>query len=177
MLRIREVIILVLAGITLCCARMPAQAGAPQATAPAPVGPEQPIHFSHMVHADQLKLPCEYCHVMSRSGDTLAIPRAGMCMQCHQTMDTSNPEVQKLAQYAKSGSFIPWVRVYELPSFVSFSHKEHIEHGATCQDCHGDVAHEERVAKVTDISMAGCMSCHRVKHASLDCNTCHFLQQ
>jgi hypothetical protein len=167
----------VVAAIALCSARMPAQATAPPAAAPAPVGPEQPIQFSHAMHAGTMKMPCEYCHVPSRTGDTLIIPRADMCMQCHRTMDTGNPEVQKLAQYAKSGSIIPWVRVYELPSFVTFSHKRHLEHGLTCQDCHGDVAREERVARVTDISMGGCMSCHRAKHASLGCNTCHFLQQ
>lgn len=175
MARLRVALVLVVAA--LCCAWMPAQNGPPPAAPAAPAGPEQPIQFSHLAHAGKLQIACQYCHLASHSGETLAIPRADQCMQCHQTVDTGNPEVQKLAQFSKSGAIIPWVRVYELPSFVSFSHKVHLDHGATCQDCHGDVAGEERVAMVTDISMGGCMNCHRAKQASLDCNTCHMLQQ
>ena len=47
-----------------------------------------------------------------------------------------------------------WFRVYELPSFVSFSHRVHVENGNTCTECHGEAAQEERIYKATDISMA-----------------------
>lgn len=152
-------------------------APAPNAAATADSGPEQPIPFSHKVHAGSLQLPCEFCHAISRSGETVAIPRATMCMQCHQTMDTSDPGVQKLAEYAKSGAPIPWVRVYQLPSFVTFSHKMHLDHGNTCQECHGQVAARDRIYKETDISMAGCVNCHRAKKADIGCDTCHTLEQ
>jgi Zn ribbon nucleic-acid-binding protein len=147
---------------------------------PAPAeleGPMQPVPFSHKQHAGTLQLPCEFCHAPSRSGDTVKIPQAEMCMQCHQTMATGNPGVQKLASYAKTGATIPWARVYELPSFVSFSHKRHMKSGATCQECHGPVAERVQLYKESDISMAGCMNCHRAKNASLDCNTCHRIDQ
>ncbi|MHB1936593.1 MAG: cytochrome c3 family protein [Acidobacteriaceae bacterium] len=140
-------------------------------------GPVQPVPFSHKQHAGTLNMPCEYCHTPSRSGETLAIPRASFCMQCHQTIATDNPGVQKLAAYAKSNATIPWVRIYELPSFVSFSHKVHLQHGATCQECHGPVAERARMYKESDISMAGCVNCHRAKQASTDCSTCHTLEQ
>ena len=149
-----------------------------QNAAPASLqGPVQPIPFSHKQHAGTMKLPCEFCHVSSRSGETVAIPQATFCMQCHQTMGTSDPGVQKLAQYAKSNTSIPWVRVYELPSFVSFSHKTHLAHGIACQQCHGPVADRVQLAKETDISMAGCVNCHREKKASIECDTCHMLEQ
>lgn len=147
---------------------------------PAPAeleGPLQPVPFSHKQHAGTLQLPCEYCHAPSRTGETVKIPQATLCMQCHETMATENPGVQKLASYAKSGATIPWVRVYELPSFVSFSHKRHLKSGATCQECHGPVAERVQLYKESDISMAGCMNCHRAKNASLDCNTCHRIDQ
>lgn len=148
--------------------------------APAPVaetGPEQPIPFSHKIHAGTVGLSCEFCHTMSKSGETLAIPQAATCMQCHATMATSNPGVQKLAGFAKAGRTIPWVRVYQLPSFVTFSHKTHLDHGNTCQECHGPVAQRDRLFMETDISMAGCMNCHRIKKASVECDTCHELEQ
>jgi hypothetical protein len=151
----------------------PTQSVAPVAAS----APEQPVPFSHKQHAGALQLPCEFCHTPSRSGETVAIPQAAACMQCHQTMATSDPGVQNLASYAKTNATIPWVRVYQLPSFVSFSHKVHMEHGSTCQECHGQVAQRDRLYKETDISMAGCMNCHRAKKASLDCDTCHTLEQ
>jgi hypothetical protein len=139
--------------------------------------PEQPVPFSHREHAGTLKMPCEYCHTLSRSGETLLIPRASFCMQCHQAIATDNPGVQKLAEYAKTDRTIPWVRIYELPSFVSFSHKVHVQHGVTCGECHGAVAQRTRLYKEADISMATCVNCHRTKQASTDCSTCHMLDQ
>ncbi len=140
-------------------------------------GPVQPVPFSHKEHAGKLKMPCQYCHTLSRSGETLMIPRASFCMQCHQTIATDNPGVQKLAEYAKTDRTLPWVRIYELPSFVSFSHKVHLQHGATCEECHGEVAQRARLYKESDISMATCVNCHRAKQASIDCSTCHMLEQ
>ena len=146
--------------------------------APAPLrGPVQPVPFSHKQHAGTLKLPCEFCHTPSRSGETVAIPRASFCMQCHQTMDTNNPGVQKLATYAESNAVIPWVRVYQLPSFVSFSHKIHLLHGATCRQCHGPVEERTQLSTETDITMAGCVNCHRTSKASTGCETCHSLDR
>jgi Zn ribbon nucleic-acid-binding protein len=140
-------------------------------------GPMQPVPFNHKQHAGTLKMPCEYCHTLSRSGETLLIPRASFCMQCHQTIATDNPGVQKLAEYAKTDRTIPWVRIYELPSFVSFSHKVHLQHGAACEQCHGAVAERVQLYKESDISMATCVNCHRARQASIDCSTCHMLEQ
>jgi hypothetical protein len=142
-----------------------------------PRGPAQPVPFSHKEHAGTLKMPCEYCHTLSRSGETLLIPRAQFCMQCHATVATDNPGVQRLAEYAKTDQAIPWVRIYELPSFVSFSHKVHLQHGATCEECHGQVAQRSRLYQESDISMATCVNCHRSRQASTDCSTCHILEQ
>lgn len=160
---------------------------APQTSSPTPPsstsqsqasqGPAQPIPFSHKQHAGTLNLPCQFCHTMSPSGQTLRIPQAAFCMQCHQTIATNNPGVEKLAAYAKSSSTIPWVRIYQLPSFVSFSHKTHLAHGITCQQCHGPVAQRVRLANEMDTSMAACIQCHRVHQASTDCDTCHMLEQ
>jgi hypothetical protein len=156
----------------------PAAAATAQSGTPAAVsGPEQPIAFSHKIHAGTLQMPCEFCHAESRSGQALLIPQAAKCMTCHQTVATTSPEVQKLAAYAKADGAIPWIRVYELPSFVTFSHKVHLEHGNTCQECHGQVAQRDRLFRETDISMAGCINCHTAKKASVDCNTCHMLDQ
>jgi hypothetical protein len=149
-----------------------------QAASAAPVGgaPEQPLPFSHKIHAGTAKLPCEICHVPSQSGESFRIPQATTCMQCHQAVDTDKPAIQQLAAIAKSGQAIPWVRIYQIPSFVQFSHKTHLDHGNTCQECHGPVAERDQLSKETDISMAGCISCHTAKQAPTGCDTCHVLQ-
>ncbi len=151
-------------------------AQSPAAEAPAE-GPAQPIAFSHKVHTGTVKLPCETCHAPSKSGQSLTMPQAPVCMQCHQTIATDKPEVQKLAAMSKAGEIIPWVRVYQVPSFVRFSHKMHLDNQNTCQECHGDVSQRERIFKETDISMAGCLGCHNVKKANVGCETCHTLDQ
>ncbi|HET9088067.1 MAG TPA: cytochrome c3 family protein [Acidobacteriaceae bacterium] len=164
--------------VTMPPASNPAAQYTAENPAPAPLeGPVQPVPFSHKQHAGTLQLPCEFCHAPSRTGETVKIPQAAMCMQCHETMATSNPGVQKLASYAKDNRTIPWVRVYELPSFVSFSHKRHLKAGATCQQCHGPVAERVQLYQESDISMTGCMNCHRAKNASIGCNTCHMIDQ
>jgi hypothetical protein len=65
----------------------PSQSPSPAPAAAAPVsGPEQPIPYSHKLHAGKLAMSCEYCHTLSPSGDTFRIPQAALCMQCHQAI-------------------------------------------------------------------------------------------
>lgn len=173
------IFVIALAVVAAQCIVLPATAAQVQNASPAQTGsgPEQPIPFSHKTHAGTAKLPCELCHKLSRSGDSFVIPQAPVCMQCHQVVAKDKPDIQQLAAFAKEGRIIPWVRVYEVPSFVTFSHKTHLDHGNTCQDCHGPVAERDRLSRETDISMTGCLACHRAKQAATDCNTCHVLEQ
>jgi hypothetical protein len=140
--------------------------------APKPA-PEQPIPFSHKQHAGALKLKCKMCHPNAGSGETMQIAKASTCMQCHSAIKTDSPAIQKLAAFAKNDREIRWARVYEIPSYVNFSHKTHLEAGNACEDCHGKVAEREQVFREGDISMGGCMNCHRVKKVSIDCTFCH----
>ena len=47
-------------------------------------GPEQPIAFSHKVHAGKLALDCKYCHTSVAKSQTASIPAVSVCMGCHQ---------------------------------------------------------------------------------------------
>ena len=142
----------------------------PVAAATAPV---QPIPFSHKAHAGDLKLPCKMCHANPDPGEAMKIAAPSTCMQCHSAIKTDSPAIQKLAEFAKAGRNVPWVRVYQIPSYVSFSHRAHLQAGNACVDCHGQVAARDRLSRETDISMGGCMNCHRLKKASIDCTFCH----
>jgi hypothetical protein len=94
-------------------------------------------------------------------------------MTCHQTVKKDSPAIQKLAAFAASKEPVPWVRVYQIPSFVYFSHKSHLDSGAKCETCHGKVAERDRLFREIKISMGGCMDCHRANKASVDFLFCH----
>jgi len=140
------------------------------AQSPAPV---QPIPFSHRQHAAAGRLTCADCHKEGETGEIETIPKAKTCMACHQTVKSDSTAIRFLRAYAESNRPIPWVRVYELPGFVNFSHKTHLESGASCETCHGPVAERDQLRKETDISMNGCVGCHQSRKASVDCGVCH----
>lgn len=133
---------------------------------------EQPIAYSHKQHL-ALGLKCQECHTMPDPGERMGIPAASKCMTCHQSVKAESPEIQKLKTFIDQKRAVPWVRVYQIPSYVAFSHQAHLETGAKCQTCHGDVAQRAQLWREVDISMGGCMDCHRATKASLDCNYCH----
>jgi hypothetical protein len=103
----------------------------------------------------------------------MTVVQPPVCMQCHSTIKTESPHIQKLAEAAKANREIPWAPVYKIPIWVAFSHRAHLEAGHTCEDCHGKVAERERLYKESDISMNGCMDCHRIKKVSTRCTFCH----
>lgn len=136
-------------------------------------GPEQPIPFSHKLHAGAQNLKCATCHKNPDPGERMGLATAALCMQCHEDVKAESPAIQKLAEYAKEKREIKWRRVYEIPSYVYFSHREHLKAGGTCTECHGEVKELEQMYKVKEINMASCVNCHQAKGASFDCTYCH----
>lgn len=143
-----------------------------QEQAPPKRGPEQPIPYSHKKHL-AMGLKCSNCHTNPDPGEFMGIPETKVCMGCHQSVKTDSPHIQKLTAYHKQEKEVPWLRVYQIPSFVFFSHRAHTEAGQKCETCHGPVPERDVIARETDISMGGCMDCHRRNKASNSCNFCH----
>src|SRR6185437_5466798 len=73
----------------------------------------------------------------------------------HRHNQSGHSKARGLCQIQHANS---WIRIYELPSFVTFSHRTHLLHGATCQECHGPVAERTQLYKENDISMASCVA-------------------
>lgn len=48
--------------------------------------PEQPIKFSHIIHACEHKIDCNYCHDGARRSKHAVIPAANTCMNCHKAI-------------------------------------------------------------------------------------------
>ncbi len=123
--------------------------------------PEQPIPFSHKLHAGDNKIPCLYCHNAAEKSRHATIPSGNVCMNCHTVVKTDSPWIQKVRQAYLENRPIEWVRVHELPDYVYFPHKRHVAMGVACQTCHGPVQEMNRVYQYAPLTMGWCMECHR----------------
>jgi len=125
--------------------------------------PEQPIPFSHKLHAGQYKMPCAYCHVGVEKSRHASVPALNVCMNCHSVVKTDSPYIKQIRENYAAGKPVEWVRVHELPDFVYFPHKRHVAKGVACEVCHGDVKTMDRVYQFAPLNMGWCMECHRGK--------------
>jgi len=140
---------------------------------PERLGPEQPIHFSHRIHATERGISCLFCHPGAMNTPRAGIPPLETCLLCHSRIIVDYPEILKLRASYDENKPVEWVRVNTLPDFVYFDHQAHIRAGFDCGHCHGDVAAMDRVRLVHDFQMGFCVQCHRDNHFSHDCLICH----
>jgi len=169
----RFALLLVAAALLPAQPRATAQSQAP-ATRPFVPGPPitQPLPYSHQKHL-AFGLKCAQCHKNADPGESMGLPATAVCMGCHQTIAADREPIRALARYHAEKRPVPWVRVYEIPSYVFFSHREHLNAGATCETCHGNVALRAVLFREKDLSMGACMNCHRQNKVSTDCQFCH----
>lgn len=99
--------------------------------------PEQPVAFSHAVHAGQYGLDCQYCHVGAEKSRHAGVPSTSVCMNCHTQVKTDSPEIQKVAAAVAENKPLAWVRIHRLPDHAYFNHASHVGAGLDCQTCHG----------------------------------------
>jgi hypothetical protein len=137
--------------------------------------PEQPIAFSHRIHAGDNEIPCMYCHVQARRSISAGVPSVNKCVGCHESVATDRPQIRKVMSYWENKEPIPWIKVHDLPDFVYFPHKRHVQADVACQTCHGPVETMDVVSREAPVMMGECLACHKenqVEHG-LDCWTCH----
>jgi hypothetical protein len=44
---------------------------------------EQPVNYSHKLHAGEMQIECQYCHSYARRSIHAGIPSSQICMNCH----------------------------------------------------------------------------------------------
>jgi cytochrome c2 len=152
--------------------------------------PEQPIYYSHKVHAGTNQISCLYCHGGAQEGKHANIPSVNVCMNCHMAINEysgkdkiykedgsevdGTAEIQKLYKAAgynpavskvwnpNQAKPIEWVKIHSLPDHVYFNHSQHVKAGkVACQTCHGEIQKMDEVKQFTDLSMGWCINCHR----------------
>ena len=159
--------------------------------------PEQPIFYSHKVHAGINQISCLYCHTGPQEGKQANIPSVNVCMNCHMAINeyTKGPalyrkdgsevngtaEIKKLYEYAGwdesknqytgKGKPIEWTRIHNLPDHVYSNHSQHVMVGQQqCQTCHGNITEMDEVYQFADLSMGWCVNCHRNTKVQFDNN-------
>ena len=123
--------------------------------------PEQPVPYSHALHAGEMGIDCRYCHTGVESGARATIPPTATCMNCHKSVRTESHKLDIVRRSAETGQPIPWVKVHDLPDFVYFNHAGHIQSGVGCVSCHGRIDRMEVVQQVEPLTMGWCLGCHR----------------
>jgi hypothetical protein len=149
--------------------------------------PEQPIFYSHKVHAGTNQINCLYCHGSAMEGKAATIPSVNVCMNCHLAINeyTGAPihredgsevngteEIKKIyaaagydpvkKTYSGTTKPVEWVKIHNLPDHVFFSHAQHVNAGKVqCQTCHGEITNMHEVKQFAELSMSWCVNCHR----------------
>lgn len=133
--------------------------------------PDQPVKFSHKIHAGQNATDCIYCHSSAPYSKTAGIPSENVCMNCHLLVRKGTRsgafEIAKIIKHYDSREPIEWIKVYNLPDHVFFSHAQHVTAGKiSCQKCHGPVEKMDRISQFSDLTMGWCINCHRTTNVN-----------
>jgi len=138
--------------------------------------PEQPIKFSHKLHAGVHQIDCKYCHTGVTKSKSAWIPTVNICMNCHMQIQAGpngeKEEINKIYEaagwdpeafaYTKEPKPVEWVRIHNTPDHAYFNHAQHVVVGnLECQECHGAVETMEVVYQYSDLGMGWCINCHR----------------
>ncbi|HNQ11623.1 MAG TPA: c-type cytochrome [Bacteroidia bacterium] len=138
--------------------------------------PEQPIRFSHKIHAGQNGIDCQYCHYGASKSRHANIPSLNICMNCHKYVKEGptygKDEISKIYAaldydpatqlYGDNPKPVRWIRVHNLPDLAYFNHAQHVVAGKVeCQTCHGKVEEMEVLEQHAPLTMGWCIDCHR----------------
>lgn len=123
--------------------------------------PEQPIPYSHQLHAGEMAMDCRYCHVNVERTLTASVPPTQVCMNCHAQVKKDSPMLAPLRDSWVTGKPVPWLRVHKSPDYVYFDHSRHVTRGVGCVECHGRIDQMVTVRQEQPLSMGWCLECHR----------------
>lgn len=148
--------------------------------------PEQPIKFSHKLHAGDNEIACQYCHSSVEKSRHAGIPSVNICMNCHKGIQQGpqygEKEIAKIYEAAgfdaKTATYdaskqnpLKWIKVHNLPDHVYFNHSQHVVVGKIeCTACHGDVKKMTTVEQKAPLTMKWCIECHRQTEVAMTNN-------
>ena len=123
--------------------------------------PEQPVPYSHALHAGELGMDCRYCHTTVERAAKAAVPPAATCMNCHSQVKTDSDLLAPIREAYAEAQAVRWTRVHDLPDYVYFNHQAHVNAAIGCETCHGRIDQMVRVYQAKALTMQWCIDCHR----------------
>ena len=112
--------------------------------------PEQPINFSHAVHAGENKIDCQYCHDGARRSKHAVIPATNTCINCHSAIkygsENGTAELTKI--YASVG-YLPKATGEYIENYENMSAEE-IKEIYTGWMLENIIENDDKFDKVTD---------------------------
>jgi len=123
--------------------------------------PDQPVEYSHKLHAGDLGIDCRYCHVSVETSAIANVPPTRTCMNCHTLVNADSDKLIKVRESWLTEKPIEWVRVHKVGEYAYFNHSIHVDRGVSCISCHGNVAEMVKVTQNQPLSMGWCLDCHR----------------
>ena len=147
---------------------------------------EQPIHFNHKVHMEDVGMACEDCHFYREDGSFQGFPTTESCAECHADVTGGDTPGEKaidkfVTEYVETGKQVPWLTYQYQPDNVYFSHIAH--NGFDCTTCHPDVGMSESAPPYYENRLTGyskdtmkmwqCERCHAELEVSNGCYVCH----
>jgi len=112
--------------------------------------PDQPIKFSHAVHAGEHQIDCQYCHDGARRSKHAVIPATNTCINCHSAIKYGstygNAELTKI--YASTG-FLPKANGEYIDDYenLTLEQKKEIYTGWMLENA---IENDEKFEKVTE---------------------------
>lgn len=123
--------------------------------------PEQPVPYSHRLHAGELGMDCRYCHSNIERSALAMIPPTQTCMGCHAVVHPESAKLEPIRESWETGESVEWVQAHVLPDHAYFDHSVHLTAGVGCVSCHGRIDQMEVVRIHEPIAMQWCLECHR----------------
>ncbi len=123
--------------------------------------PDQPVDYSHALHAGRLGIHCRYCHTSVDTAARASLPPTQTCMNCHQKIRAESAKLIPVRESFATGLPVRWIRVHDLPDYVYFNHSAHVSRGVGCVSCHGRIDKMEKVYQEKPLTMGWCLDCHR----------------
>lgn len=161
---------------------------------------QQPVDFSHKVHAEKAGQKCDDCHSFRADGTFAGIPTLDKCAGCHAApMGTTVAEKNFIDRYVTPNRQPQWFDYAEQPENVWFSHITHVQQGGMkCETCHGNMGgadslrpyqqdrisgysrdiwgrslFQSKAGAVPGMTMNDCVACHTRQGLSHSCLDCH----
>jgi len=131
--------------------------------------PQQPIAYSHRLHAGELQIDCKFCHSAAESSRYAGIPSSDVCMKCHRLVTAPYNVIHQELQLADTEKRPP-------KTIISAELKKLYDALALddkLQPIPGRTAHSIPWVRVHNLPDYACFSHQAHVAAAVTCQYCH----